>query len=128
MIIRQCVELWLERTPVLDESGFNFPAKYKAAVETIFKQEREIIEVIFRPNHSIFTWGQFHQPFGTKQKYAWGLAQKMPFSFTMRYKNQRKSTGANADFKMMVDDFRLAYLWQIIVSLPSKKYSIHIIG
>ena len=42
---RQCVELWLERTPGLAENGFNFPAKYKAAVEAIFKQEREIIEV-----------------------------------------------------------------------------------
>ena len=42
---RQCVELWLERTPGLDENGFNFPAKYKAAVEAIFKHEMEIIEV-----------------------------------------------------------------------------------
>ena len=42
---RQCVELWLERTPGLDENGFNFPAKYKAAVEAIFKHELEIIEV-----------------------------------------------------------------------------------
>jgi hypothetical protein len=40
------VELWLERTPGLAETGFNFPAKYKAAVEAIFKQEQEIIEVI----------------------------------------------------------------------------------
>jgi hypothetical protein len=47
MICRQCVELWLERTPGLDENGFNFPAKYKAAVEAIFRQEKEIIEVHF---------------------------------------------------------------------------------
>jgi hypothetical protein len=49
MICRQCVELWLERTPGLDENGFNFPAKYKAAVEAIFRQEKEIIEVHFSP-------------------------------------------------------------------------------
>ncbi len=43
---RQCVELWLERTPGLEESGFNFPAKYKAAVQTILQRETEMIEVI----------------------------------------------------------------------------------
>ena len=46
LYFRQCVELWLERTPGLDENGFNFPAKYKAAVEAIFEQELEIIKVL----------------------------------------------------------------------------------
>jgi len=42
---RQCVELWLERTPGLEENGFNFPDKYKAAVQTILEQETEMIQV-----------------------------------------------------------------------------------
>ena len=40
-----CVQKWLERTPGLDENGFNFPAKFKAAVQSIFDEEMGIIEV-----------------------------------------------------------------------------------
>lgn len=39
-----CVQRWLERTPGLEEDGFNFPAKFKEAVKTIFDQENKIIE------------------------------------------------------------------------------------
>ena len=40
-----CVQRWLERTPGLEEHGFNFPAKFKAAVENIFDQEMKNIQV-----------------------------------------------------------------------------------
>lgn len=38
--------MWLERTPGLEESGFNFPAKYKAAVHKLLQEETEMIQVI----------------------------------------------------------------------------------
>ncbi len=55
-----CVQRWLERTPGLEEDGFNFPAKFKAAVEAIFSEEQAIIEVsdcnwCLNPNLS-WTW------------------------------------------------------------------------
>ena len=40
-----CVQSWLERTPGLDEKGFNFPAKFKQVVENIFESELEETEV-----------------------------------------------------------------------------------
>ena len=44
--LSECVQRWLERTPGLEEHGFNFPAKYKAAVENIFDQEMKNIQVV----------------------------------------------------------------------------------
>ena len=43
--LSECVQRWLERTPGLEEHGFNFPAKFKAAVENIFDQEMKDIQV-----------------------------------------------------------------------------------
>ena len=43
--LSECVQSWLERTPGLEENGFNFPAKFREAVETIFEDELEAIEV-----------------------------------------------------------------------------------
>ena len=45
--LSECVQSWLERTPGLEEHGFNFPAKFKEAVENIFEDELEAIEVQF---------------------------------------------------------------------------------
>ena len=44
--LSECVQSWLERTPGLEENGFNFPAKFKAVVENIFEDELEAIEVL----------------------------------------------------------------------------------
>ena len=41
-----CVERWLERTPGLEEDGFNFQRKFKEAVDTIFARDMETIEVL----------------------------------------------------------------------------------
>lgn len=38
------IERWLERTPGLEEDGFNFLSKYEHAVNTMLQQERDIIE------------------------------------------------------------------------------------
>lgn len=43
--LSECVQSWLERTPGLEEHGFNFPEKFKQAVENIFEDELEGIEV-----------------------------------------------------------------------------------
>ena len=40
-----CVQRWLERTPGLQPEGFNFPQKFKEAVEAIFDKELKRIEV-----------------------------------------------------------------------------------
>lgn len=40
-----CVQRWLERTPGLQEEGFNFPQKFKEAVEAIFSAEWERMQV-----------------------------------------------------------------------------------
>lgn len=40
-----CVQRWLERTPGLQEEGFNFPQKFKEAVEAIFNKEWQRIQV-----------------------------------------------------------------------------------
>jgi tryptophan 2,3-dioxygenase len=40
-----CVQKWLERTPGLEEDGFNFPKKFQDAVEGIMKREEEAILV-----------------------------------------------------------------------------------
>ena len=44
--LSECVQRWLERTPGLEEHGFNFPAKYKSAVDNIFDLELRDIEVV----------------------------------------------------------------------------------
>lgn len=38
------IERWLERTPGLEEDGFNFLSKYELAVNTMLQNERDIIE------------------------------------------------------------------------------------
>ena len=43
--LSECVQSWLERTPGLEEHGFNFPAKFQEAVESIFEDELTAIEV-----------------------------------------------------------------------------------
>ena len=45
--LSECVQSWLERTPGLEEHGFNFPAKFQEAVENIFEDELTAIEVSF---------------------------------------------------------------------------------
>ena len=52
--LSECVQSWLERTPGLEEHGFNFPAKFKDAVENIFEDELEAIEVQFNFLSSLF--------------------------------------------------------------------------
>ena len=48
--LSECVQRWLERTPGLEEHGFNFPAKFKAAVDNIFEQEMKNIQVTLNKN------------------------------------------------------------------------------
>ena len=48
--LSECVQRWLERTPGLEEHGFNFPAKFKAAVDNIFEQEMKNIQVTSNKN------------------------------------------------------------------------------
>ena len=51
--LSECVQRWLERTPGLEETGFNFPKKFQAAVDGIFDLEMANIEVIlFLVNYS----------------------------------------------------------------------------
>ena len=40
-----CVQNWLERTPGLEEDGFNFPAKFKAAVDELLRKDLNAIQV-----------------------------------------------------------------------------------
>lgn len=40
-----CIQRWLERTPGLQEDGFNFPFKFRNAVENIFDRELKRIHV-----------------------------------------------------------------------------------
>jgi len=42
--LSQCVQKWLERTPGLEEDGFNFPKKFKQVIEKIFSSEMEKIK------------------------------------------------------------------------------------
>lgn len=41
-----CLERWLERTPGLDEDGFNFWGKYHAATEAMIEDERRSIDAM----------------------------------------------------------------------------------
>ena len=43
--LSQCIETWLERTPGLEEEGFNFPAKFKQVVDGLLKSDLSRIEV-----------------------------------------------------------------------------------
>lgn len=38
------VEKWLERTPFLESHGFNFWKSYRAAVETVFQNEKSVVQ------------------------------------------------------------------------------------
>ena len=40
-----CVQRWLERTPGLQEEGFNFPQKLKETLEGIFNKEWKRLQV-----------------------------------------------------------------------------------
>lgn len=39
------IEQWLERTPGLEESGFNFWQRYENAVEKLLSEEEAVIDV-----------------------------------------------------------------------------------
>lgn len=43
--LSECIQRWLERTPGLEQEGFNFPAKFQAAVEALLKHDELEIEV-----------------------------------------------------------------------------------
>ena len=47
------VQRWLERTPGLNEEGFNFPQKFKEAVEAIFDKEWQRVQVISKNANKI---------------------------------------------------------------------------
>ncbi|TRY73180.1 hypothetical protein TCAL_08175 [Tigriopus californicus] len=42
--LSECIQRWLERTPGLEQEGFNFPAKFQSAVEALFKHDEIAIE------------------------------------------------------------------------------------
>ena len=42
-----CVQRWLERTPGLQEEGFNFPQKFKETFEGIYEKEWNRLKVRF---------------------------------------------------------------------------------
>jgi len=55
----ELVRRWLERTPGLEENGFNFPKQYKKAVENFLQAEKISIQVpfcIFTRHVSINAW------------------------------------------------------------------------
>ena len=43
--LSECIQQWLERTPGLEEDGFNFPKKFEQVVNKIFDSEIDEIEV-----------------------------------------------------------------------------------
>ena len=43
--LSECIQFWLERTPGLEEDGFNFAAKFKKAVDGLLKNDLDKIEV-----------------------------------------------------------------------------------
>ena len=43
--LSECIQFWLERTPGLEEEGFNFPAKFKQVVDNLLKSDLNRIEV-----------------------------------------------------------------------------------
>ena len=47
------MQRWLERTPGLNEEGFNFPQKFKEAVEAIFDKEWQRVQVISKNANKI---------------------------------------------------------------------------
>jgi len=42
--LSECIQFWLERTPGLEEDGFNFAAKFKKAVDGLLKNDLDKIE------------------------------------------------------------------------------------
>lgn len=42
--LSECVQWWLERTPGLEEDGFNFPKKFKQAVDSILARDYMAVE------------------------------------------------------------------------------------
>ena len=43
--VLKLVQQWLERTPGLEEEGFNFPLQYKNAVEKFLQAQKDSIKV-----------------------------------------------------------------------------------
>ena len=43
--VLKLVQQWLERTPGLEEEGFNFPLQYKNAVEKLLQVQKDSIKV-----------------------------------------------------------------------------------
>ena len=43
--LSECIQFWLERTPGLEEDGFNFAAKFKKAADGLLKNDLDKIEV-----------------------------------------------------------------------------------
>ena len=43
--LSECIQFWLERTPGLEEEGFNFPAKFKEVVDGLLRSDLSKIEV-----------------------------------------------------------------------------------
>lgn len=46
------VQRWLERTPGLEADGFNFWAKYKQAVQSLLRTQRNAAQVRIQPQNS----------------------------------------------------------------------------
>merc|ERR1712226_415816 len=42
--LSECIQKWLERTPGLEENGFNFPEKFERVVDQIFHAEMDEVE------------------------------------------------------------------------------------
>merc|ERR1712117_724093 len=47
--LSECIQFWLERTPGLEEDGFNFAAKFKKAVDGLLKNDLDRIECEANP-------------------------------------------------------------------------------
>jgi len=56
-----CVQRWLERTPGLQEEGFNFPQKFKEAVEAIFDKEWKRVEATKNEIQKSYLATNFHR-------------------------------------------------------------------
>lgn len=55
------IERWLERTPGLEEDGFNFLSKYESAVSSMLQAERDIIDAGRREIESSLAEGKLAQ-------------------------------------------------------------------
>ena len=72
--LSQCVQNWLERTPGLEEDGFNFPKKFKEAVDLILKEDLKTIEV------------KENQEFDLKKLQCWELVIYQKIIWNWRWK------------------------------------------